>query len=126
MGNRTPVYHIIKIRSSDEARRLPGIRPEWSERGSEESQMENAFKSIMAGGDDASRAQAQDFVQRVTTGNPLEGFSDDDVKESARILQSLTPEQRKRALGASMQNINSNVSSDQRSSLNDMLKQREA
>ncbi|MCC6945434.1 MAG: hypothetical protein IT335_12700 [Thermomicrobiales bacterium] len=88
--------------------------------------MENAFKSIMAGGDDESRAQAQGFVQRVTEGNPLEGFTDDDVQESAKILQSLTPEQRQQALRASMQNITSNVSGDQRSSLNDMLKQRQA
>ncbi len=88
--------------------------------------MENAFKSIMAGGDDDARARAREFADRVTTGNPLEGFDDNDVAESRNILASLSPEQRKNALRASMQNLNSNISASDRSSLNEMLKQRQA
>ncbi len=88
--------------------------------------MENAFKAIKSGGDDSSRAKGEDFVKRVTSGNPLEGFDDDDVRESTKILQSLSPDQLQRALGASIQNINSNVTGDQRASLNEMLKQRQA
>ena len=88
--------------------------------------MESAFKSIMSGGDVGAKAQAKGFVDRVTTGNPLEGFSDDDVKESAAILKQLSPEQLQRAMKSSMQNINSNISADDRTSLNEMLKQREA
>lgn len=85
--------------------------------------MESAFKAIQAGDPDAI-ARAQEFSTRVTSGDPLSGFSDDDVTQSAQLLRELSPDQLKSALGASLNNINSNISTDQRSGLNDMLKQR--
>jgi hypothetical protein len=87
--------------------------------------MENAFKAIQSG-DEAAKAKASDFAERVTTGDPLTGFTDDEVQESAAILQQLTPEQRQRAMAASVQNVKTNMSDSERSSLNDMLKQRQA
>ena len=53
--------------------------------------MENAFKAITKGGDDRAKARARDFVDRVTTGDPLQGFSDEEVRESAAILKQLSP-----------------------------------
>jgi hypothetical protein len=87
--------------------------------------MENVFKAIQ-GGDEAAKAKAAEFADRVTTGDPLSGFSDDEVKESAAILQQLSPEQRQRAMAASIQNVKTNMTDSERSSLNDMLKQRQA
>ncbi|CAN5746350.1 hypothetical protein BH24CHL4_BH24CHL4_14350 [soil metagenome] len=88
--------------------------------------MENAFKSIIGGGDDTQKAKARDFVDRVTTGDPLSGFDDDEVRESASVLKQLSPEQRERALQHSVQNVQSNIKESDRSSLNDMLKQRQS
>jgi hypothetical protein len=92
----------------------------------EDATMENAFRSILGGGDDDAKAKAQDFADRVTTGNPLTGFDDDEVRQSAQILSELSPEQRKHALQASLQNINQNLPASDRSALNEMLKQRQA
>jgi len=87
--------------------------------------MENAFTAIQQG-DEGAKAKARDFADRVTTGDPLSGFSDDEVRESASILQQLSPEQRQRAMAASVENVKTNMSDSDRSSLNDMLKQRQA
>lgn len=87
--------------------------------------MENAFKAIKGDGDETKKAQARDFVDRVTTGDPLSGFSDDEVRESAAVLKQLSPDERQRALSASVQNVKSNMKESDRSSLNEMLKQRQ-
>jgi hypothetical protein len=105
------------------ALRQPSTRQLAGDQGG--NTMENVFKAIQ-GGDEAAKAKATEFADRVTTGDPLAGFSDDEVKESAAILQQLSPEQRQRAMAASIQNVKTNMTDNERSSLNDMLKQRQA
>jgi hypothetical protein len=87
--------------------------------------MEKAFKALQDG-DEEAVAKATDFAERVTTGDPLEGFSDDEVTQATALLQQLSPEQRQRAMAASVQNVKDNMTDTERSSLNDMLQQRQA
>ncbi|MGD9712167.1 MAG: hypothetical protein AB7V46_08895 [Thermomicrobiales bacterium] len=87
--------------------------------------MESAFRSIQSG-DPKAKTAVRDFTDRVTSGDPLTGFSDEEVAASASILKSLPPEKQKAALGAALNNINSNLSAADRSGLNEMLKQRQA
>lgn len=87
-------------------------------------EMDNVFKAITGGGRDDDRARARDFVDRVTTGNPLEGFSDDEVQESANVLRRLSPDQRQRAMSSSLNNVRQNLPDSDRSSLRELLEKR--
>jgi hypothetical protein len=94
----------------------------------EHQRMENALKGLFGGGADASadnsgNAQAHDFIQRVTTGDQTQGYSDDEAHAAVQhVLQHVPPETMNRAL---QQSVN-NLSEDQRSQFNQMLQQRAA
>ncbi|CAN5757451.1 hypothetical protein BH23CHL5_BH23CHL5_24860 [soil metagenome] len=85
--------------------------------------MESAFKSIKD--DPGAQAKAKDFTSRVTVGDPTQGYDDDELKEmAAAVLPTLSQDQLKSAMGASLQNINSNMSESNRAGLQEMLQQR--
>ncbi len=86
--------------------------------------MESAFKSIKD--DPGAQAKAKDFTARVTVGDPTQGYDDDELKVmAAAVLPALSEDQLKAAMGASLQNINSNMSESNRAGLQEMLQQRQ-
>jgi hypothetical protein len=88
--------------------------------------MENLAKA--AGNlDPEEKAQAQDFVNRYTTGDPTQGYTDEEARQMAeRVLPKLSPEQLQMALKASAANIESNATPNERTSLAEMMEQRKA
>ncbi len=89
--------------------------------------MESAFDKILKSASPDQVAKAQDFVSRVTTGDPMQGFDDDDIQRiTTEVLPNLSPEEFQQAMKSSVQNLSSNMSESDRSSLGEMLKQRQA
>ena len=86
--------------------------------------MESALKGLFGGGesnDDTSAAH--DFVQRVTTGDPSQGYTNEEAQAAAsHVLQHAPPDVVNRAMEKSM----SNLSEDQRGQFAQMLQQRSA
>jgi len=86
------------------------------------------LKGLFGGGDDSpdapnQRAKAQDFVQRYTTGDPTEGYSEDEARSAFEtVAQRASPETMQRAARETLNKLNP----DQRSQFAEMLKQRQA
>jgi len=92
-----------------------------------EQNMESAFDKMVKGATPEQLTKAQDFIGRVTTGDPMQGFDDDDIQRVTKdVLPNLSPEELQQAVKQSMQNLNQNMSEADRSALNDMLNQRKA
>ncbi len=76
---------------------------------------------------DDQKAKAKDFVDRYTTGDPTEGYTDDEARQmAAAVLPRLSQEQLQQALSASAKNIEANGKESDRSALAQMMRQREA
>ena len=89
--------------------------------------MESAFDQILKNAPDEQKVKSRDFVKRVTDGDPMQGFDDDDLQRvTTEVLPNLSPQELQLALKQSMQNLQSNMSESDRSALNDMLQQRKA
>jgi hypothetical protein len=96
----------------------------------EKERMDNALKGLFGGGSggtDAaapeSRNAAHDFIQRVTTGDQTQGYSDQEAHAAvSHVLQHASPDTVNRALTQSVNNL----SEDQRAEFNQMLQQRAA
>lgn len=92
--------------------------------------MDSALKGLFGGGSGNagsapadSRNQAQDFIQRVTTGDQTQGYSDQEAHAAVQhVMQNASPDTINRALEKSV----GNLSEDQRSQFNQMLQQRAA
>lgn len=91
--------------------------------------MDNALKGLFGGGTSGgatapdTRNAAQDFIQRVTTGDQTQGYSDQEAHAAvSHVLQNASPDMVNRALAQSVNNL----SEDQRSEFNQMLQQRAA
>ena len=76
---------------------------------------------------DDHKAKAKDFVERYTTGDPTEGYTDEEARQmAAAVLPRLSPDQLQQALAASAKNIETNGKESDRSALAQMMRQREA
>ena len=86
--------------------------------------MESALKGLFGGGESNSdTSAAHDFVQRVTTGDPSQGYTNEEAQAAAsHVLQHAPPDVVNRAMEKSM----SNLSEDQRGQFAQMLQQRSA
>lgn len=92
--------------------------------------MDNALKGLFGGGTaDSSgsapdaRAQAHDFIQRVTTGDQTQGYTDDEAHAAVQhVMQHANPDTMNRALTQSVNNL----SEEQRGQFAQMLQQRQA
>lgn len=92
--------------------------------------MDNALKGLFGGGSGStdapapeSRNAAHDFIQRVTTGDQTQGYSDQEAHAAvSHVLQNASSDTVNRALTQSVNNL----SADQRAEFNQMLQQRAA
>lgn len=79
-----------------------------------------------AGKSGDQQAQARDFVERYTTGDPTEGYSEAEAQQlAAQVLPQLSQDQFRQALQASAANMQTNMKESDRSALNKMLQQRQ-
>jgi hypothetical protein len=88
--------------------------------------MSDKLKGLFGGGmaddNDDDRKKLTDFAQRYTTGDPADGYSDDEARENFnRILRTAPPDVIQRAASATYQNLPEN----RRSELNQMLQDRQ-
>ncbi len=86
--------------------------------------MEGALKGLFGGGGATNdTAPAQDFVQRVTTGDPAQGYTTEEAHAAAsHVLQNASPDTIDRAMQQSL----GNLSEGQRGEFAQMLQQRTA
>lgn len=88
--------------------------------------MEKLSKAFSNESDD-QKAKAKDFVNRYTTGDPTEGYTDEEARQmAAAVLPRLSPDQLQQALAVSARNIEANGKQSDRSALAEMMRQREA
>ncbi len=86
-------------------------------------QMEGALKGLFGGGGATDTSAAHDFVQRVTTGDPAQGYTTEEAHAAAtHVLQNASPDTIDRAMQQSL----GNLSEDQRGQFAQMLQQRTA
>lgn len=86
--------------------------------------MEGSLKGLFGGGESTGdKAKAQDFIKRVTTGDPTQGYDDDEANEAVQtVIRNAPRETIDRAMQQSMGNLNDN----QRAEFSQMLQQRTA
>jgi hypothetical protein len=90
--------------------------------------MDNALKGLFGGGTSTSgnadaRGAAHDFIQRVTTGDQTQGYSDEEAHAAVQhVMQHASPDTMNRAI---QQSVN-NLSEEQRGQFAQMLQQRQA
>jgi len=86
--------------------------------------MEGALKGLFGGGDSTpeTHAKANDFIQRVTTGDPTQGYSKDEAHAAvSHVLQNAPPDTIQRAMNKSLNNL----SEGQRQEFAQMVQQRQ-
>jgi hypothetical protein len=84
--------------------------------------MEGALKGLFGGGEQGN-TQAHDFIQRVTTGDPTQGYSTDEAHAAVdHVVKNAPPETINRAMQKSLGSLNE----EQRSQFAQMLEQRAA
>jgi hypothetical protein len=87
--------------------------------------MEGALKGLFGGGEATpdSHAKANDFIQRVTTGDQAEGYTKDEAHAAvSHVLQNAPPATIQRAMNQSL----NNMSESQRQEFAQMVQQRQA
>jgi hypothetical protein len=86
--------------------------------------MEGSLKGLFGGGEEThEKSAAHDFIQRVTTGDPTEGYSQEEAHERvSQVMKHASRDTLNRAFQQSVGNLNE----DQRKQFAEMLKQRAA